>query len=260
MSSEVVHRALALLQVCRMVDPAVIPATESLLVDLLERDLAFAKPDLITGVLSALLAAAEGVTEAATYLETLMALVDESAHEQAPSVVVRLVSGTLDGGTGMVTARSVGQRWFRSGSRAGIDQLLGLIESEARFGTRPALVEEPLAAVVEGAALNAARNYDLLGMLRCLRACAYAGSQNGYGARIAADFLAASRCPSGSFGFYETPASIIRKRNVDSHPLLSVQLAVTMQSIWTLAELADPEWRLFEKVQQAEGACSIRPS
>jgi hypothetical protein len=239
------------------VDPVVIPTTEPILADLLERDLAFAKPDLITGVLSAVIAAAEGVNEASAYLEALVTVVDESDQAES-SVVVRLVSEVAaDGGTGMVSAQSVGNRWFRSGSGTEIDRLLGTIEAETRFGTRPAMVEDPLATIVEGAALNAARNYDLLGMLRCLRACAYAGAESGFGSRTAVDFLVRSRCPSGCFGFYETPASIFDRRGTDADSLLSLQLAVTMQALWALAELADPGWRLFEKLQPTEDACSI---
>lgn len=256
LSAEEVHRALALLQVCRAIDPALVPATEPIVADLIERDLAFAKPDLFTGVLSAVIAAAGGVGEAQAYLGALAALAGESEQTES-TVVVRLVFGdAAEGGTGTVSLESLGPRWFRSGSPAAIDRLLGAIEVQTRFGTRPALIEDPLATIVEGASLVAARNYDLLGVARCLRACSYAGAGDGFGCRAATDFLLGSRRPDGSFGFYETPASILERRGESVDSPISIQLAVTMQVLWALAELADPGWRLLENLQPKEGACS----
>jgi hypothetical protein len=90
---------------------------------------------------------------------------------------------------------------------------------------------------------------------RCLRACSYAGAGDGFGCRTATDFLLGSRSPDGSFGFYETPASILERRGGSVDSPISIQLAVTMQALWTLAEQADPGWRLLEQLQSKEDAC-----
>jgi hypothetical protein len=246
LAPEAVHRALALLHVCRTVDPSISAAVKPLVADLLDRELAFGRVDLITGVLSATIAAAEGSGEASEYVDLLAGLVEEPGIDGANVLFARLALGAIDGdGVGHVSRQMLAGRWYRAAAE--VEPLIELVETESQFGTRPATVEDGLAEMLEAATLAAARNYDLALTLRCLRASAYADALAAPGTRMAIEFLAASRNPDGSFGFYDTPASIVERDAAAGRSLLPLRLAVTTEAIWATAEIADPGWRLLGK-------------
>jgi hypothetical protein len=256
LAPELVHRGLALAQVCRAIDPATSATTDAVVANALERELDFVAPDLMTALLSAALAIGAGVESAVAYRAILGEVVNAGPVRDERAVAVRLALEGAVAGEVRVSLAELGPRWFRASARDDRDRALATVETRTSFGTRRALAEDPLALLLEGAALHAARRYDLPGVLRCLRACAYLGAQTGLGCQAAARFVRLSRREDGAFGHYETSISNLRHdRRANPTSVLALRLAVTMQALWTFAELEDPQWRLLATLATVEAAC-----
>ncbi|HEX2078216.1 MAG TPA: hypothetical protein VHG08_10925 [Longimicrobium sp.] len=134
------------------------------------------------------------------------------------------------------------------GSAGEVRRFASEVEACSAFGTA-AVADEPAATLLEGAAIAAFRVYDLPLGMRLLRAAAYA-----CGRRRAAglEFVRRSQCDDGSFGDYDTALARLRARG-DRNAPLRVKLPVTLQALWTLAELESPRFRLVRSALMDRG-------
>lgn len=246
--TEFVVEALALGHLCDVLaGEAQSPATFA--IASADPDPAWARPSLAAGLLGAAAALRAGGPigrSAQAYVGAL-----EEAAEQLPATepnrcfVTLALSGcgTPEGarGTGFVPVRSAPPELLRHDVAA--------IEVASLFGTVPVESGGASALLLEGAALAAFRIYDLgLGM-RILRARRYLDARGSPGIDMASDFLRLGFAADGSFGDCDTAIAALAARGA-THPALRLKLPLTLQALWTLAELEDPGFRL---VQDATG-------
>lgn len=236
--------ALALAQVCRTIAPSSAASVDPVVADAMAGDdgLDFTSADLTT----ALLAAAHGGDEAAAYLEMLAELVDNNSGRRTAALALY---GPARVPAGRTSLRRTSIAPPPGGMLASVDRFADDVETVTAHGTRRAAgaAPQPLTLLIEGAALHATHRYDLPRAMRCVRTCAYLGASDSPGTRQAVEFIRLSHCSDGSFGDYESAFARLRDGPRGVAKAAVIKLHVTLQALWTLAELGDREWRLFAR-------------
>lgn len=121
------------------------------------------------------------------------------------------------------------------------------IEMSTAFGIAPIRAEPPVPILMEGAAIAAFRAYDLPLGMRLLRARQYVSDPYPIGTPVGFDFLRLTQRDDGSFGDYDTALAEMAVRG-ERNASLQIHLPVTLQALWTMAELENPEFRLLRSV------------
>jgi hypothetical protein len=239
--------ALALGHVCRLLCPST-----SVIADEVATSVALAVPTPDwTGpnLLSSLLASVGALggrrntaSSADQYLRLLEELLPESANA-ANTVLVRLALYGVEGLAPLAgRGDSCDARRLR-GDADNMRQSLADIETSTVFGTRAMQSDPAVSIVLEGAAIAALRTYDLPMAMRLLRARRYLGDAASYGMAVGFDFLRCCQGFDGGFGDFDTSLSQMVARG-DSNGALRLKLPVTLQALWTMAELEEPGFRL----------------
>ena len=126
-------------------------------------------------------------------------------------------------------------------------QFLAEVEAESAFGSRIIRAAPPLPALIEGAAIAALRAYGLPLGMRLLRARRYLCDRPSAGTLAGFDFLRLGQCDDGSFGEFDAALAQMAARG-DCNGALRLKLPVTLQALWTMAELEDPDFLLVRSV------------
>jgi len=199
-------------------------------------------PGLIaaTGALGVETVAARSAKEYLLMLEEL-----QPASLKGPNdILVRMALHGADRGASLAASIAVmPAAALLEGGPDQIRKLLAAIELSSAFGIKPIGVEPPVPILIEGAALAAFRAYDLPLGMRLLRAARYLCTGPSTGMSVGLDFLRFSQCDDGSFGDYDTALAQMAARG-DPNGALHLKLPVTLQALWTMAELEDPSFRL----------------
>ena len=135
------------------------------------------------------------------------------------------------------------------GDAAAVQALALLVNSFTSFGTR-AVPTAPgdtwLSELLVGFATHALKEYDLPAGARLLR------SASGLGAHVAdqvtpcLDFFLLHQEPEGSFGFFGPIEAAFSNRPPETFKIdFDFRLPVALESLWTIAELGNAQWRLF---------------
>lgn len=147
-------------------------------------------------------------------------------------------------------------RFARSLSLADVgsarEHLFRLISASSQLGKRSVTLRKAAAWMEDlllGFAMAALRKYDLTEGCRWMRAACYLGLR---GARLESctQFLCLHQRPEGPFGYYDTENTAVAKSSGNPVSVFrgsSINLPVTVECLWTLAEVSTP-WRLSRKV------------
>jgi hypothetical protein len=129
------------------------------------------------------------------------------------------------------------------------ERLLGLISSATELGYRAVALGAAggwLEDQLMGFAMAALRKYDLTAGCRWMRSALYLGL-GGDRLKACFDFLLLHQRPEGPFGYYDDTGqrSVVRlpKTELPFYTGKSIHLPVTVECLWTLAEVSTP-WRL----------------
>jgi len=211
---------------------------------------AWASANLLTSLIAVAAAVREGngvASSAAQYLRLLDELGEESLHG-ANGVLVRLaLHGTDDGVRWRPRTGAPPDVHRLHGSADHMRQFLADIEMSCAFGLTGVRAEPPVPILIEGAAIAALRTYDLPLGMRLLRARRYVDDRLSPGTSVGFDFLRLSQCDDGSFGDFDTALMQMAARR-DRNRHLQLKLPVTLQALWTMAELEDPTFLLVRSV------------
>lgn len=124
----------------------------------------------------------------------------------------------------------------------GAARALQQVETATGWGRTPMASSLLAAELFAGAALAAARHFDLLRALRHARAALYAGLPDDEGFRSSfGRFVACLQDDDGSF---LRPTDLQPAARGDPRLGFRVMSAVAIHGLWTLSELRDPEFRL----------------
>lgn len=206
----------------------------------------WAAANLFTSLLAAAGALRHGNGVAAS-AEEYLRLLDELAAESLTGANGVLVCLALHGAESGVRVRARTGVAFDvhllHGSADHVRRFLADIETSSAFGTTIIRVEPPVPILIEGAAIAALRAYDLPLAMRLLRARLYVCDRRSPGLSVGFDFLRSSQCDDGGFGDFDTALAQMAGRGDRNGPL-QLKLPVTLQALWTMAELEDPAFRL----------------
>lgn len=237
--------ALALLQLCRLIDLD----THDDAVARLEAEIARCSPDPVwsgADLSTSLVAAAaalriggEIAISANAYLEAFDEFDREGLLEGAGGALVRLALRGSE--PGPPTA------WcpidLSPHDLASLRATLDTIETISGFGTRRIESDPCAAMLLEGAAMAALRAYDLPLGMRALRARRHLAPGSSLGLSTGLDFIRLLQGDDGSFGDLDAVlARLAASGEVDGD--LRLKLPITLQALWTMAELDDDEFRL----------------
>ena len=137
-----------------------------------------------------------------------------------------------------------------------VQEFVAEVERLSQFGTITVEADEPSGLLLEGAALAAFRRYDLPLAMRLLRVRRYIGDVDSFGLGAGIRCLQSTRCDDGSYGDYEGALAHMSARG-HSNGLLLLKVPVTLQALWTLAELEDPEFSLMRSAIGRDDASEI---
>lgn len=250
-----VHSALALAEMCSALNPdsahCVAKAVGNILTE--TSSLNFTTPDMVTTLVSAAAVMKAGSSRHRTYaLEYLHVLgeIIPSFPQNANGVIARMaLEGIAEVNGGAIsTLMKIDLSLLRTGQAEDTKRVLERVEAATQFGAKAMSVDAPLAALLEGAAIRALRQYDLPLGMRCLRARCYLDSVPSLGLKTGADFVRLSQCSDGSFGDYEAATLKTRRVLGESGMELNLKLPVTLQALWTLAELEDNSFGLLQRI------------
>jgi hypothetical protein len=240
--------ALALARVCGMLNPGLSQASDRISAAIARGPApAWGRASLLPSLIAARAAvrAANGVAQdALQYLQLLNELQNEA--DGANRALLRLA---LHGTESIAdTPQEASDTAFdfgllRSGKRDDVARLLATIETATLFGMVKRHFAEPLAMLLDGAAMAAFRAYDLPLAMRLSRARLYVQRQRSLGVATGFDFVRSSQCPDGSFGDFEAALARMAARG-DPDGELRLKLPITLQALWTMAEIEDPSFRL----------------
>jgi hypothetical protein len=249
--------SLALASLCRLLceDAADEADAVEAAVALTVRSPAWAAANLLTSFIAAAEALRAGndfAESAAQYLR----LLDELGPENVPAangVLVRVALYGVDD-IARIGAPVDGPPDARllHGLPDDTQKLLLDIETSSAFGLAPMRDQPPISILLDGAALAAFRVYDLPRGMRLLRARRYLNDGDSPGVSTGFEFLRLAQCDDGSFGDFETPIARMAARG-DRNERLQLKLPVTLQALWTMAELEDPAFRLIRSALPAGG-------
>ena len=125
------------------------------------------------------------------------------------------------------------------GARRAVD----LIENVSLWGNRSVMAPPPCAALLEGAALAAARSFDLIFALRCARAAAYCTPSSKLFSDTIIAFTHALQGPDGAF---LAISGLGEAGSADPELAFIVRCSTCVQAVWTLAEFTQPGLRLMQ--------------
>lgn len=222
---------------------------------------AWTASNLLTSLIAAVGVLREGnhvASSAAQYLRLLDELGPENL-DGANGVLVRVALHGADREVRMCArmGASIDMHMLRGNSEQ-VRTFLANIEMSSAFGMRAVRAEPPVPILIEGAAIAALRAYDLPLGMRFLRAKQYVCERCSAGASVGFDFLQLSQCDDGSFGDYDTALAQMAARGDRNGPL-QIKLPVTLQALWTMAELEDPAFRLVRSEFSGRGLRNLAP-
>jgi hypothetical protein len=205
---------------------------------------AWASSSLLTGLIAAVGVSCEGsgVTSGA---EQYLQLLDELEPESLTGpngVLLRIALHGAERAAARTGAALDAHRLLATTGR--VREFLADIETSSAFGTTIIQVEPPVPILLEGAAVAALRTYDLPLGMRFLRARRYVHDRSSHGLSAGFDFVRSSQCDDGSFGDFDTALAQMAARG-DRNAILRLKLPVTLQALWTMAELEEPAFRLI---------------
>jgi hypothetical protein len=256
--------ALALAEICSALNSGSACLVETVIREILAEDkLNFAATDLVTALVSAAAIIKADTSPARSSLHTYLELLGEInslSTQDANAVIVRMAlkGVALTEDDACAPLLEIDLSLLRSGRVEDTKGVLERIEVETRFGTRAAHASAPLPELLEGAGIHALSMYDLPLGMRCLRARCYLDDESPLAIDAGVDFLRLSQCSDGSFGDFEAAIRKMSCKYRESEAELHMKLPVTFQSLWTLAEMEDPSFRLFRYVFGAHGLSVVR--
>jgi hypothetical protein len=240
--------ALALARVCGLLNPGALQASDRVSLAIARGPApVWGRASLLPSLIAAAAAVrANGLTQdAMEYLRLLGELQDEA--NGANGALLRLALHGTESITNTPKEASDTALDFgllRSGKRDDVARLLATIETATLFGRVQRPFAEPLSALLDGAVIAAFRAYDLPLAMRLLRARLYVQRSRSLGVATGFDFVRLSQCPDGSFGDFETALARMAARG-DPNGELRLKLPITLQALWTMAEIEDPSFRLL---------------
>jgi hypothetical protein len=235
---------LALSHLCRLLCGSAVPGDIDKAVAHAVPEPAWAASNMLTCLTAAVGAVCEK-SDLAASAERYLGMLGELESELDDSANATLVRLALHGSDRPVASRIAAPSdvLLLRGNPAKLQQFLSEIEMSSRFGTAPVVAEPPSCILLEGIAIAAFRAYDLPLAMRLMRARLYIGDCGSAGVRMGIHFLKHSQCDDGSFGDYDSALAHMAARGHRDGPL-QIKLPVTLQALWTLAELEDPNFRL----------------
>ena len=240
--------ALALARICCLLDPDSAQVLHDLAGMLAQcATPAWSAADLLSGLIAAGTALCVPGTlalSAAEYVQLVGELRSEAEGANGVLVHLALHGGDPDAlSKGPIADAPVDVGLLCSGRREDVARLLSLTETMTAFGSIKRSFGQPLAAMLEGAAMAALRAYDLPLAMRLLRSRVYVDGSRSLALATAFDFLRLCQCDDGSFGDFDTALAQMAARG-ERHGTCRIKLPVTWQALWTMAELEDPSFRL----------------
>lgn len=240
--------ALALAHLCSLLNPGSAQFLDDLTGTLTDGSpLQWGAGNLLPSLLaaSAALRQANGSAQGAVeYLSLLDELLPEAEGANGALLWLALRGAADITPTATATLEQAAEpRMLRSGQRQDVGRLLSAIEAATMFGLVNCNFKPALAALLEGAAMAALRAYDLPLAMRLLRARVYVQPGRSLGLTTGIEFLWLSQCEDGGFGDFDTAVARLAMRG-DQHGELRLKLPVTLQALWTMAEVEDPSFRL----------------
>ena len=123
------------------------------------------------------------------------------------------------------------------------------VNSFTSFGTQPGTLapgDSWLSELLVGFATHSFKEYDLVAGGKLLRAAAGLGLHREDNLTPCMEFLLLHQDPEGPFGFFGPVESAFADRPSSDFSLdLDLRLPVALESLWTIAELANTGWRMF---------------
>lgn len=155
---------------------------------------------------------------------------------------------------GSVSVSEESLRHLLAGTASEARQAVTLIEMATRYGSHPIILREPYGEILQGMALAAARNRDLIFALRCARASAYISEI----APIFRDtIINLIRFGQGIDGSFVHDAALAPQSRSSPALAFVLRCAVGIQALWTLQEFTRPDERLIG-LFGSTGASSVR--
>jgi hypothetical protein len=260
--AELAIDALALARVCALLDPDSTQVLDRLIGTLGRgRAPAWGTGNLLPNLLAAgaSLADAGGLAPGALeYVQQLNELQYEARGANA--VLLRIA---LHGAENVpIAGAAPGETTFdikllSNGHREDVARLLSEIETATLFGLVTRQVEMPLTVLLEGTAMANLRAYDLPRAMRLLRARLYTQPGPSLGLATGFDFIRLSQCDDGTFGDFEAALTRMAARG-DHDEGLRLKLPVTLQALWTMAEIENPSFRLVGAAFKGTDALLLR--
>lgn len=246
---ELAVSALVLARVCSLLEPVSASALDHMSAALVQRTPpSWGAGDLLSGLIAAGAALGRAnplAQSAATYVQLLADLEPEADGSNRTLLTLALHGADRVPASDAASATAaVDIRLLRSGRREDLERVLAAIETDTMFGLVKRSVAKPAATLLEGAAMASLRAYNLPLAMRLLRARLYVGPGNSLGLESGFEFLRLSQGEDGAFGDFDTALARMAARG-DRNGELRIKLPVTLQALWTMAEIEDPSFRLL---------------
>jgi len=132
---------------------------------------------------------------------------------------------------------------LRNGRSEDLLSVVKTIEAASAYGTIPLAVPEPLCAIIQGAALSKFRAYDLSVGMRVARAARYLTDDSSAEILACNAFIRSSQERDGGFGDYHMAFQSL-KRSGQGHAIWTIRSAITLDALWTIAELTSADFRM----------------
>jgi hypothetical protein len=140
------------------------------------------------------------------------------------------------------------KRAASNGDDESVDDLLLHIECMTEHGTRPVRLRGRdlwLRELLAGFAQYALRMYDWTRGCRTLRALGYLALDSGASFDACISYMILHQTRSGAFGFLGREANQFKIRRMGKSFDVAVRIPLTVDCLWTLAEVGDTRWRLY---------------
>lgn len=160
-------------------------------------------------------------------------------------------AGAFDSSQPVALEQALPLRFDRLDALKGV---LYLIEQGSAFGAR-AWPNDSLhfARLLEGAAVATLRGYELPFGMRLLRAVRYLDKGHSAGLATGFEFLRLSQGEDGGFGDYDAVIARMAAQTPSQDADLPLRLPVTLQALWTMAELERPAFHLLGRAFGSTG-------
>jgi len=185
------------------------------------------------------------VTGASNYITLLNEVVPQSPTNANEAYVRTTLQNNTSDQIETEMVLDIDLRHLRSGNNTKLKNVLDIIETHTRFGTLVISEQGPIGALLEGSAMQALSKYDLPLAFRALRACAYLGRAGSFVCDSGLDFIGLCQNANGVFGDFDTSVAKMRRDTSEGQPELSLYLSISLQALWTMAELSEVSGRPF---------------